>query len=72
MTKKLGTALKSFENEFRPLIEDINAKEVVVRQCADAATMDRIRSMAAHNKYIQGVLNDIKSELKSLDILKGW
>ena len=72
MTKKLATALKSFAIEFQPLIEEINAKEVVVRQCADAATMDRIRSMASHNKHIEGVLEDIIKELKSLDILKGW
>ena len=70
--KKLGITLKSFEIEFQPFIEEINAKEGVIRQCADAATMDRIRSMASHNKHIEDVLDDIIVELKPLSILNGW
>ena len=69
--RKLAITLKSFEIEFQPFIEEINAKEGVIRQCADAATMDRIRSMVSHNKYIEGVLEDIISELKPLAILNG-
>ena len=37
--------LKSFDLEFQPFLEEINAKEEVIRECADAATMERIRSM---------------------------
>ena len=70
--KKLAITLKTFEIEFQPFIEEINAKEGVIRQCADAATMDRIRSMVSHNKHIEGVLEDIISELKPLAILNGW
>ena len=43
--KKLASALKSFDIEFQPFIDEINAKEGVIRECADAATMERIRSM---------------------------
>ena len=43
--KKFASILKSFDIEFQPFIEEINAKEKVIRECADAATMERIRSM---------------------------
>ena len=36
--------LKSFDIEFQPFIEEINAKEGVIREYADAATMERVRS----------------------------
>lgn len=36
--------LKSFDLEFQPFIEEINAKERVIREYADAATMERVRS----------------------------
>ena len=49
MMKKLAITLKSFEIEFQPCIEEINTKEGVIRQCAEAATMDRVKSMAPHN-----------------------
>ncbi|KAF8436686.1 hypothetical protein BGX38DRAFT_1213952, partial [Terfezia claveryi] len=57
--KKVTNTLKSFDIEFQPFIEDINAKERVIRECADAATMEKIRN-------IEGVLQDITSELKPL------
>ncbi|KAF8423488.1 hypothetical protein BGX38DRAFT_1238635, partial [Terfezia claveryi] len=57
--KKVTNILKSFDIEFQPFIEDINAKGMVIRECADAATMERIRD-------IEGVLQDITSELKPL------
>lgn len=47
--KKFSITLKSFDTEFQPFIEEINAKEGVIRECADAATMDRIRSMIPHS-----------------------
>ena len=37
--------MKSFDLEFQPFIEEIEAKEGVIRECADAATMERIRRM---------------------------
>ena len=43
--KKFASTLKSFDIEFQPFIEEINAKEGVIRECADAATMERIRGM---------------------------
>ena len=49
--KKFAITLKSFEIEFQPLIEEINAKEGVIRQYADAATMDRVRSMVPNAKH---------------------
>ncbi|KAF8436690.1 hypothetical protein BGX38DRAFT_1213998, partial [Terfezia claveryi] len=57
--KKVTNTLKSFNVEFQPFIEDINAKEKVIRECADAATMEKIRNF-------EGVLQDITSELKPL------
>ena len=42
---KFATALKSFDIEFQPFIDEINAKERVIQEYADAATMERIRSM---------------------------
>ena len=41
----MAIILKPFDTEFQPFIEEINAKESVIRECADAATMERIRSM---------------------------
>ena len=46
--KKFSSILKSFDIEFQPFIEEINAKEEVIQECADAATMERIRSMILH------------------------
>ncbi|KAF8428007.1 hypothetical protein BGX38DRAFT_1124153, partial [Terfezia claveryi] len=57
--KKVTKILKLFDIEFQPFIEDINAKERVIRECADATTMEKIR-------IIEGVLQDITSELKPL------
>ena len=45
---KFATTLKSFDIEFQPFIEEINVKEAVIRECADAATMERIRGMILH------------------------
>ena len=45
---KFVNALHSFDVEFQPFIEEINAKECVIREFADAATMERIRSMILH------------------------
>ena len=43
--KKIANTLKSFDTEFQPFIEEIHAKERIIWECADAATMERIRSM---------------------------
>ena len=33
-----------FDIEFQPFIDEINVKEGVIRECADAATMERVKS----------------------------
>ena len=42
--KKIANLLKPFDTEFKPCIEEIDAKEKVRLKYADAATMERIRS----------------------------
>ena len=39
----MASKLKSFDLEFRPFIDEMNAKQRVIRECADAATMERVR-----------------------------
>ena len=73
--------MKSFDIEFQPYLEEINAKEGVIRTCADAATMERVRgkhdsTLGVWGKSnaclgIEGVLQDITSELKPLAKLNG-
>lgn len=41
----MKSALKSFDLEFQPFIEEIHAKEGVIREFADAATMKRVQGM---------------------------
>ena len=43
--KKFGTTLKSFDIEFQPFVNEIKEKEGIIREYADAATMERIISM---------------------------
>ena len=43
--KKLANMLQPFDLEFLPFITEIDAKEEVIREFADAATMKRIGSM---------------------------
>ena len=45
-TRKLASALKPFDIEFQPFIQEINAKERTIREWAGAATMERIKSTA--------------------------
>ena len=45
---RFAITLRSFDIEFQPFIEEINAKESVIRQYADAATMERVKSMILH------------------------
>lgn len=45
---RFAMTLKSFDVEFRPFIEEINKKDKVIREFADAATMEHIRSMILH------------------------
>ena len=40
---KVPNVLKPFDVEFGPLIAEIDAKEKVIRECADSATMERIK-----------------------------
>lgn len=46
--EKYTSIHKPFDIEFRPFIEEINAKEGVIRACADATTLERIRGMVLH------------------------
>jgi len=64
--KKLAITLKSFDVELQPLIEEIGAREGVIRGYADAATMET-------SKNIEGVLGDFIDESKSFfeDIKSG-
>ena len=41
--KRILNALKPFDIEFQPFIEEINVKEGVIRKFADAATMARVK-----------------------------
>ena len=43
--KKLANMLQLFDLEFQPFIQEIDAKEEVIREFAGAATMKRIGSM---------------------------
>lgn len=46
LNRKSGiTKFATTFDEFQPFIEEINTKEGVIRECADAATMDRIKSI---------------------------
>ena len=42
--KKFTNILKPFDIEFQPYIDGINTKEKLIREYADAATMERIKS----------------------------
>ena len=42
--QKIRNVLKPFDVEFGPLISEIDAREKVIRDCADNATMVRIKS----------------------------
>ena len=82
--KKIANTLKPFDLEFQPYIEEINAKEGDIRKYADAASMERIKSMYDYIfgvvRYktrsnaridIQGDLQDITLDLKPLAKLNG-
>ena len=49
--EKITNKFKSFDIEFLPFIEEINAKEGVIRKFADAATMERIRGIILLRTY---------------------
>ena len=58
--EKIVNALKPFDIEFQPFIEEINVKEEVFRKFADAATMERVRS-THHSAHQVGVKHMAKS-----------
>ena len=51
MKKFANILLRPFDIEFQPFVEEINKKEEVIRECADAATMERIRSMILNTEF---------------------
>ena len=46
--KKFTNMMKPFDVEFKPLIADIDAAEVVMQKYADGATMETIQSTILH------------------------
>ena len=47
-SEKFAITMNPFDIEFQSFIDEINAKEGTIRECADAATMEGIRSMILH------------------------
>lgn len=45
--------LKPFDIEFQPFIDEINAKERVIQECGDFATMERVKGMILHMVLVQ-------------------
>ena len=43
--QKLANILQPFDIEFPPFIEEMDTKVAVIRECADAATMERIKGI---------------------------
>ena len=43
--KGIGNKLKTFDLEFQPFIEGMNAKARAIQDCANAVTMGRIKGM---------------------------
>ena len=41
--KKIASKLKSFDLEFKPFIDEMNARVGVIRECANTATMERVK-----------------------------
>ena len=80
--KKAANLLKPFDIEFQPFIQEIDAKEMAIQRCADAATMERIRSTCnlTYGVWIQnsvksntGIYIDIKHDLREITSqLNGW
>ena len=62
--KKSVNVVKPFAIEFQPFIDDITGKEKTVQECADMATMERIRGMFV---YI-----DIVYTIITKQMLMGW
>ena len=57
--KKIASKLKSFDLEFQPFIDEVNAKEWVIRECADAATMERVRGKCNQTTILYIVLGRV-------------
>ena len=54
--KKIVGVFTPFDVEFQPFIEEINTKEDVIRKYADAATMERIKSMVSTYTTVKSAL----------------
>ena len=50
----MANTLKSFDLEFQPFTEEINIKEGIIREFADAATMERVRSTYNYRYGLEG------------------
>jgi len=71
--KKAVNMLKPFAIEFQPFINDITGKEKTIQECADMATMERIRGMFIYHEclsaaYTEGSIGSSKkiAEMENL------
>ncbi|KAF8421781.1 hypothetical protein EV426DRAFT_188583 [Tirmania nivea] len=69
--KKAVDMLKPFAIEFQPFIDDITGKEKTVQECADMATMERIRRSSEKMAEMENHLIDMRAEIKQLFRLNG-
>lgn len=58
--------MKPFDIEFQPFIEEINVKEGVIREYADAATMERIKSTILFSIGQNGVKSNANTQILEL------
>ncbi|RPB25175.1 hypothetical protein L211DRAFT_848057 [Terfezia boudieri ATCC MYA-4762] len=66
---------KPFAVEFQPFIDDISRKEKTVQECADMATMDRIRDGRESSETItvmENLLRDMRADMEPLLQLNEW
>ncbi|KAF8421777.1 ankyrin repeat-containing domain protein [Tirmania nivea] len=64
--KKAVDMLKPFAIEFQLFIDDITGKEKVVQECANMATMERIRRSSEKIARMENLLIDMQTKMKPL------
>ncbi|KAF8432861.1 hypothetical protein BGX38DRAFT_226934 [Terfezia claveryi] len=67
--KKAVNILKPFAIEFQPFIDDITGMGKTVQECADMATMERIRGSSEKIAEMAHLLIDIRADMKPLSRL---
>ena len=53
--KKFNCILKPFDIEFQPFIDEIDAKERVIQECGDFATMKRVKGSLATDAFLSAL-----------------